>query len=294
MNNTILDDTDKAILENLHLTETAFIKRAGILLFHQTPEKYVDGAYIKIGFFRTDAELLYQDEIHGSLFDQAEKTLDLLLTKYLRAYIGYEGITRVETYPFPQNALREALLNAIVHKDYSSGVPIQISVYEDKLYFWNAGQLPETWTIENLLKKHPSKPYNPLIANAFFRAGLIESWGRGIEKIQEECRAVNALPPEFSYDATGLMIKFRTKNMDQGAETTKKSSPKSSPKTQNRILDMILENPRISTAKMGEILGISKRAVLKQTKTLQELGMLKRIGPARGGHWEITTKKEDK
>lgn len=222
MNDTILEDTDKAILENLHFTETAFIKRACILLFHQTPEKYVDGAYIKIGFFRTDAELLYQDEIHGSLFDQADKTLDLLLTKYLRAYIGYEGITRVETYPFPKNALREALLNAIVHKDYSSGVPIQISVYEDRLYFWNDGQLPETWTIENLLKKHPSKPYNPLIANAFFRAGLIESWGRGIEKIQEECKAVNAFPPEFSYDATGLMIKFKAKNKAQGAKTKKK------------------------------------------------------------------------
>mgnify|MGYP001582428069 CR=1 FL=1 len=80
-----------------------------------------------------------------------------------------------EKFHFPKNALREALLNAIVHKDYSGSVPIQISVYEDKIVFWNEGQLPENWTVKNLAAKHPSKPYNPLIANAFFRAGLIEA-----------------------------------------------------------------------------------------------------------------------
>jgi len=76
--------------------------------------------------------------------------------------------------------------NAVVHKDYSSGIPIQISVYEDRIVFWNYGQLPEHWTLERLLGKHPSNPFNPLIANTFFRCGYIESWGRGIEKINRE------------------------------------------------------------------------------------------------------------
>jgi ATP-dependent DNA helicase RecG len=67
------------------------------------------------------------------------------------------------------------LLNAVSHKDYSGGVPIQISVYKDKLMIWNEGQLPENWTIETLLEKHASKPFNPDIANAFFRSGYIES-----------------------------------------------------------------------------------------------------------------------
>ncbi len=287
MNEAILDDGNNVIIENLHLLENSFIKRAGILLFHQAPEKYIEGAYIKIGFFRTDAELIYQDEVHGCLFDQSDKTLDLLLTKYLRAYISYEGIARIEAYPFPPKAMREALLNAIVHKDYSSGIPIQISVYEDKIYFWNDGRLPETWTIETLLKKHPSKPYNPLIANAFFRAGLIESWGRGIEKIQTECVLAGSLPPEFIYDATGLMVKFEA--MDSNGSP--KSSPKSSPKTEERILDLIAQNPKISTSEMGEALGVSKRAILKQTRGLQDQGRLRRIGPARGGYWESLGQK---
>ncbi len=152
------------------------------MLFSDEPERYVSGAWIKLGFFVTDDDLRYQDEIHGNLFTQVEKAMEVLKLKYLKAYISYEGIQRLETYLFPLLALREALLNAVIHKDYSSGIPIQISVYEDHIVIWNAGQLPESWTMERFLGKHPSNPYNPLLANAFFRSGHIESWGRGIER----------------------------------------------------------------------------------------------------------------
>ena len=178
----ILTDTNEQLIENLQLKENEFLKRAAILLFHSNPEKYVTGAYIKIGYFESDVELKYQDEIHGNLIEQIEKTMDLLFTKYIKAEISYEGITRVEKYEYPKEAVREALLNAVAHKDYSGGTAIQISIYADKIIFWNEGQLPENWTIENLLIKHPSKPFNPDIANALFRIGYIESWGRGTLK----------------------------------------------------------------------------------------------------------------
>lgn len=171
----ILTDTNEHLIENLQLKENDFLKRAAILLFHAEPEKFVTGAYIKIGYFETDDDLKFQDEIHGNLFEQIEKTMDLLFTKYIKAEINYEGINRIEKYEYPRDAVREALLNAIAHKDYSGGTPVQISVYSDKIIFWNEGQLPENWTIENLLTKHPSKAYNPDIANALFRSGYIES-----------------------------------------------------------------------------------------------------------------------
>ena len=113
---------------------------------------------MKIGFFQSDDDLVFQDLIHGHLFEQIERTMDLLLTKYLRSSISYEGLQRVESQPYPEAALREALLNAIAHKDYASGNPVQISVYADKVSFWNEGQLPEDWTVEKLAIKHPSKP----------------------------------------------------------------------------------------------------------------------------------------
>ncbi|MBT5269672.1 MAG: transcriptional regulator, partial [Candidatus Marinimicrobia bacterium] len=172
----VLDEQTAVLISRLHLMDGEYLKRAAVLLFHPDPEQFVTGAYVKIGFFRTDADLLYHDEVHGDLFTQVSKTVDLLLTKYFRAMISYEGLQRVETYPLPEDALREVILNAIIHKDYASSTPVQISVYEDRLMIWNSGQLPDEWGVEDLLRKHPSKPYNPDIANAFFRAGMIESW----------------------------------------------------------------------------------------------------------------------
>lgn len=118
------------------------ISSAAVLPFHPDPERFVTAAFVKIGFFRTNTDLLYHDEIHGDLFTQVEKTMDLLLTKYLKAGLTYQGLQRLEKFPVPEAALREALLNAIIHKDYSAGPPIQISVYEDKLMLWNPGELP--------------------------------------------------------------------------------------------------------------------------------------------------------
>jgi ATP-dependent DNA helicase RecG len=205
-----LNDTPEQFLENLELTEGKYLKRAALLLFHSKPEKFVTGAYIKIGFFENDADLIFQDEVHGNLFEQIEKTLDILFTKYIKAFISYENkINRIETYEYPKDAIREALLNAIAHKDYSGGVPIQISVYKDKIMIWNEGTLPEDWTIEMFLQKHSSKPYNPDIANAFFRSGYIESWGRGITKMTNLCLEAGLPKPTFYYKTSGIWAVFQ-------------------------------------------------------------------------------------
>ena len=205
----VLTDNNELLIENLQLRENDYLKRAAILLFHSNPEKYMTGAYIKIGYFETDDDLKFQDEVHGNIFEQVEKTMDLLFTKYIKSSISYEGLNRVEKYEYPKDAIREALLNAVSHKDYSGGVPIQISVYSDKLIFWNEGQLPENWTVENLSIKHPSKPFNPDIANALFRSGYIESWGRGTLKMIKECIQFGIPQPKYFYDMSGFWVDFR-------------------------------------------------------------------------------------
>lgn len=105
-------------------------------------------------------------------------------------------------------ALRKALLNALCHKQYQSGVPIQISVYEDKLYIANCGCLPENWTLENLMRKHASSPYNPNIAHVFYLAGFIESWGRGVEKICSACKNDGVPQPIYTINPGDIMIEF--------------------------------------------------------------------------------------
>ncbi len=205
-----LTDSNEHLLENLRLIENGYLKRAAILLFHPDPEKYVTGAYIKIGYFETDANLLFQDEVHGNLFEQVEKSMEILFTKYFKAYISYQGIHRVEIFEYPEDAVREALLNAVAHKDYSGSAPIQISVYKDKIMIWNQGALPENWTIEKLTKgKHPSMPYNPDIANAFFRSGYIEAWGRGFSKMTIQCLEAGLPEPLYYDDMSGFWVVFR-------------------------------------------------------------------------------------
>jgi len=283
----VLQENRRSLLRKLHLVEGSYLKRAAALLFHEDPEQYVTGAYVKIGFFKTDSDLIYQDEIHGNLFQQVDNTIDLLLTKYMKAYISYEGLQRVERYLFPAPALREALLNAVVHKDYSSGNPVQISVYEDKIIFWNAGRLPDELSIEMLQKKHPSIPYNPLVASAFFRAGYIEAWGRGIEKINNECNVAGVPAPEISYEFTGLMMTFQARGGEISPETTQKTRGKTRGKTREKILKLVLEDASISIEEMSNRIGITQKGIEWQIMRLKKDGILERIGPAKGGYWKI-------
>lgn len=178
------------------------------MAFHPEPERFVTGTHVKIGYFRTNDDLVFHDEVRGPVYTQVHQTMDLLLTKYLKAAISYRGIQRLETFPVPKPALREAVLNAIIHKDYATGAPVQISVYADALWIWNPGQLPAKWTIEKLKQKHPSLPFNPNLANVFFRAGEIEAWGRGVERIFATCRDANFPAPVLEHEATGLWLRF--------------------------------------------------------------------------------------
>jgi len=111
-------------LEKLNLYEGKQLTNAAVLLFGKDTNTYIFNSYIKIGYFRTESELLYQDEVIGSLLIQVEKALDLLCTKYMVAAISYEGVTRVERFPFPRETVREAVLNAVIHKEYLSRNPI--------------------------------------------------------------------------------------------------------------------------------------------------------------------------
>lgn len=260
------------VLDKLNLyMPNGMLKKAAVLLFHPRPDKIFTGASIKIGFFRTDDDLAYQDEILGSLFEQVDKVMDLLQTKYLSAKIEYQGLQRKETLPIPIEALREAVLNAIIHKDYSSGIPIQISVYDNKLMIWNEGELPQDWTVAKLKIKHPSRPYNPDIANAFFRAGLIESWGRGTIKIINEMRKAQLPAPNFKYDDSGFYIIFSFGKVD----------------LEKQILDLISENTKITVVKLAEILETNDKKIKRTLKELQDKKLLERIGTNRSGEWKI-------
>src|SRR5690606_34406435 len=160
------------------------------------------------GYFENEGDVLYHDLIEGGLFAQTAKTVEMIRAKYMKAAITYEGIHRIETYPVPYDALREAILNAVNHKDYSSTSPLQIKVYEDRMTIWNPGPLPEGWTNEKLMQPHSSEPSNPRVANAFFRCGEIESWGRGIWRIFNACKQAGFPAPKIEQEGSGWWTTF--------------------------------------------------------------------------------------
>ncbi len=277
-----LVDSNEHLLENLQLKENKYLKRASILLFHPNPEKFVTGAFVKIGYFESDSDLRFQDEIHGNLFEQIEKTTELLFTKYIKALISYEGINRIETYEYPKEAIREALLNAIAHKDYSGGVPIQISVYKDKLMIWNEGQLPENWTVKNLLEKHASRPYNPDIANALFRSGFIESWGRGTIKIINECKKAGIPEPIFTYDSSDISVEFRKDFYNE-----KHLQSLDLNERQVKAVLFVKKKGRITNKEYQEINNTTDRTALRDLEILIELNIIKRKGQKKGAYYEL-------
>ncbi len=283
-----LAESDAVLVEKLHLTEGRFLKRAATLLFHSDPEKFTTGACVKIGFFRTDSDLLYHDVIEGDLFTQVDKTLDLLLTKYLRAGISYQGSQRLERFPVPEAALREAVINAIAHKDYGALIPIQISVYDNKLMIWNAGQLPPDWSLARLMSKHSSQPANPDIARALFLAGKIESWGRGIDLIRNTCLGYGSPAPLFDCDSAGFWVEFAftvSADSQNGLGNGLGDGLGDSP--QARILQLVQGKPTISITELSQQLKISTTAVEKSLKRLKTKGLLQRVGSARSGHWTV-------
>lgn len=287
-----LNISNEELLSKLKLLSNGKLKRSAVLLFYGDPSIVQVGSFVKVGKFE-HGTVVYHDDFEGSLISTADKIVDLIYLKYLKAKITYEHDRRVETYPFARNAIREAIYNAIAHNCYMYGTPIQIRIEEEHIIISNRCILPEGWTAETLMKPHDSIPYNPDIANVFYRAGYIETWGQGIQKICDECTALGAELPRYEIIGTGLRVYFpalKSALIDQ---------PKA-PKHQNtdkhgalddamvlRIIEKLKEQPDISQETLGESIGVTRRVVQKYINALKEAGRIERVGGKRYGHWEI-------
>ena len=287
-----LNISNEELLSKLKLLSNGKLKRSAVLLFYGDPSIVQVGSFVKVGKF-ANGTVEYHDDLEGSLISTADKIVDLIYLKYLKARITYEHDRRVETYPFARNAIREAIYNAIAHNCYMYGTPIQIRIEEEQIIISNRCILPEGWTAETLMQPHDSIPYNPDIANVFYRAGYIETWGQGIQKICDECTALGAELPKYEIIGTGLRVYF----------PALKSALIDQPKTPNRqgvgkdvglevglaekIIDLILEDPEIKMSEMAEKLEVTTRTIEREMKKLRESGRVIRVGGKRYGHWEV-------
>lgn len=283
----------RMVLEKLNLMENGKLKRAAILLFAKDPRKYFTAAFVQVGRFVSESEVVSTDIIEGNLFAQVEKTIEVLRIKYLENRFYYEGLRRKEDMIYPEDALREAVINAVIHRDYM-GPHTQLRVYNDKLWLVNAGTLPDKLTFEKLKKQHLSCPRNELLADIFFKAGYIEAWGRGTVKIINACLKAGLPAPEFSDLTGGFLISFskaEAHSPEQGLiETVEKSAEKVRSKygvNTEKVWTAIGENLFIRTHEIANKTNLAQRTVEKAIAILKKKGLLRRVGPDKGGHWEI-------
>ena len=256
----------EALLDKLDLIRDGLLTRAAVLLFHPRPGKVLGPVSIKIGMFE-GPDLLYQDEFTGPLVIAANQVVSTLMTKYTVRPVVFRGIVRTEPSPYPEPAIREAVLNAIVHNEYSSHVPIQIKVSKEGLTIYNEGGIPAGWTVDKLMGQHKSLPRNPLLASAFYRAGFIESFGRGIGKIMSQFEGRSVQGPVFDSDE-GFSITF-VNEFSQGASVT---NDKVDP--QSLVLNCLAERGASTYLEISSATGLGIRQIQRIIRPLLADGTL--------------------
>jgi len=269
-------DDIKSVLEKLNLITTdGQLTHAAVLLFGKRPYSISATTSFKIGRFGKELhDLRFHDVVETNLFTMADKVMEKLSDRYLVRPISYKGLERIEPLEYPETALREAVLNAIIHKDYSSTWTL-LRVYDDRLEIWNPGKLPEELTIEKLKGRHSSYPRNTNIAAAFFKAGYIESWGRGTNKIIADCLEAGLPEPIMEEDQGGVRITF-LKDIYAGEYLLTLGLNE----RQLKAVKFLKEHRQITNADYQQLAGISRRTALRDLQELQEKEVIVRIGTA--------------
>ena len=198
----------KDLLKKLRLLTKDGLTNAAVVLFGKDPGEFYPNLFVKIGRFGASVvDMRFQEMCEGNLFQMMHDVMEQLEKKFLIKPVRFEGLRRIEELEYPVPALREMLLNALVHRNYM-GSMTQLKVMNDRLSLWNAGTLPVELTVDKLLKTHESFPRNPLIAEVCYRVGYIDSWGRGIEKITDACKQAGLLEPIIEERTGGVAVEL--------------------------------------------------------------------------------------
>jgi ATP-dependent DNA helicase RecG len=250
-------------LEKLRLIDDGGIKRGALALFGKDSARFFPNLRVQIGRFGdSDDDLKFQEIEEGNLLYLLRAVPEQLNRKFLTRPITFEGLLRIEKGEYPAAALREMLLNALVHRDYM-GSSIQIRIHDNKLSIWNEGTLPEGLTLDALKRVHPSRPRNPLIADVCFKGGYIDQWGRGTLKIISVCREAELPEPEIIERDGGFSVTlFKSRYTDEQLEKLG-LKPR-----QVKAIQYVMENGSITNAKYQELLGVSR---ITATRDLGEL-----------------------
>jgi len=270
------------LLEKLRLAEGGQLKRAAIVLFGKDPGRFYPNTFVKVGRFDDDDfTIRFQETEEGNVIQVLDKVLRTLDYKFLIRNISFAGMNRIETLEYPIAALREMLLNALIHRNYM-GAPTQLRVYDKKLFLWNDGGLPASITLSQLKQVHSSHPRNPVLAEACFRGGFIDSWGSGIKKILDSCKAAGLPVPDMNEKEGGFIV-----TLFKDKFTVEELQKLGLNERQIKAVLYVKEKGRITNREYQEINGVSDRTSLRELENLTQTGIFKKTGEKKGTQYEL-------
>lgn len=269
------------LFDKLRLTESGQLKRAALVLFGKDPGKFYPSINVRIGRFRDELDLVFQESEEDNIINLYQTVLNQINHKFIVKNITFEGMHRIETPEYPREAMREAILNALVHRNYM-GAHTQIRVYDDKITFWNEGGLQSPLTIESLKRPHSSRPRNVLIADVCFKGGLIDAWGRGTIKIIEACKQAGLPEPEIIERDGGLLVTLFKNSM-----TTEQLVKLGLNERQLKAVEYVKERGKITNKEYQEINLVAKPTATRDLSELVEYGIFRNTGKGAGSYYEI-------
>lgn len=249
-----------------------YFTNAGLFVFTDHPIKFLPQAYMTGVAYRSHekVDILDSKDFNRDFFCNIEDILSFI-ERHINVSAQINDTLRVDVWEVPKIALREAIINAIVHRDYlETGARILVEIFPDRIVISNPGGLPKGMAPSEF--GHLSLTRNSVLANLMQRMHFIEKLGTGVPRMKQEMKNAKLPEPVFQFDHF-FTVEFKR--------------PEMSEKTSEKILAFIRENPAITIQALADNIGVSTRSIERNLKILQNNQLLKRVGPAKGGRWEI-------
>jgi ATP-dependent DNA helicase RecG len=277
------------VLEKLELIKDGRPTWAAILLFGRAAQSRLIQAQIHCGRFKGETKVIDNKMIGGTVIEQVDEAMDFILKNMGVEFVMTGMPTREEIWDYPPEALREAVINAVCHRDYTQPSYIEIRIHDDDLIVWSPGSLPDGITLEDLYRPHLSVLRNKKIAGIFYDLGLIEQWGSGIDKMRKTCLGAGLPEPVFE-EYQGFRVTFRRDRFTEDFMQEMGLNER-----QIGAVTYVKEKGRINNKEYRSMFGITDRTALRDLTTLCEAGILKKVGiTGRKTEYVISRHKPDK
>ena len=247
---------------------------------------------IHLGRFKTPFTIIDDRMLRLPLFEAMEETI-----KYIKFQIKYafeiteKTVQRTEIPEYPLDAIREMVLNAVIHRDYLSSADVQIKLFDNYITFFNPGGLHHDLTVEDLKTDYyPAYARNKLLAEAFYLTGDIEKYGSGFFRIRNALAEYPTMTVDFKEISGGFMVTVGYEKQKTSMDVTENVTENVIENREIKILELIIKNNNISTTQIAKELSIARMTVHRDIEKLKAKGLLERVGAAKGGYWNITDK----